>query len=249
MNNKRNVTLAGVLGLAVIAVASWLLVLSPRMGTSSDLEAQADAIAASNVATRAAIRELQTQSDQLPRFEDEASALSTMFPPDIAQPELYDLLRAAAAAAGLPEQAITDVAPTVPMVGGTDGSVTLPGAAAPSAAATDPDASTDAAGGTTPPTTAGQATVAVSSVDLNVTGPRDRLLRFVRELENLDRTYLMTDLTMGGIPTGGATANSYTLTVSGNMFMLPPLLDPAAAAKKAETDAEQAAPAGTTTQP
>ena len=60
------------------------------------------------------------------------------------------------------------------------------------------------------------------TVDVTVSGSKPRLIAFVRALENTDRAFLVTNINLGGA--GGESS----LTLAGQMFLLPELVDPTA---------------------
>ena len=133
MNKSRSTVVFGSLILVVLIAAGWFLLLSPRMGKPGEIRAEQDQVAAVNATTEASIKDLQEKQKQLPQAREYASRLAERFPSTAAQAEMFEMVRDAARAAGIPEQNITDLTPSVPAIGGAlDGSVTLPETGQPS---------------------------------------------------------------------------------------------------------------------
>ena len=238
MNKSRSTVVFGSLILVVLIAAGWFLLLSPRMGKPGEIRAEQDQVAAVNATTEASIKDLQEKQKQLPQAREYASRLAERFPSTAAQAEMFEMVRDAARAAGIPEQNITDLTPSVPAIGGAlDGSVTLPETAADPAAepAADPNAApaanpsaAPAAGSTPPPAAAGGGQLAVMTVDITVSGSKTQLVKFVTAVENMERSYLVDSVMLGSLAEGPGGGGKYTVTVTGKMFSLKAPVDPEA---------------------
>lgn len=245
MSGKRTIVVFGSAILAIVAVAGWFLLLSPRLATAGELNDQRDAVVTANEVTRTKIGELQEMKDKIGQAKADADLLTRRFPPTAEQSVLFDLVQQAAASAGIPASKISTLTISVPTLGSTDGSVTLPGASA------DPNATAAATPATAgaPAAAAPGGGLASMSVDVTVAGAPDRLAGFVKALESMDRAFLVTGINIAGTGEGGGSS----LTLSGTMFLLPELVDPTAEAPAQpttdpSTDPTTVDPTGTETQ-
>lgn len=240
MSKTRSIMMLGSLGLLVMVVAGWFLLLSPRLGTASDLNAQRDAVVMQNQTTEGKIAELEQLKANIAVAKAEADELTNRFPPTAEQSELFALVRRAAATAGMPEDAVSDLTAGIPSLGAADGSVTLPEAGDPNAApaATDPNAAP--APGAAPAAGTGGSQLATMSLDMTVTGTQVQIMRFLDALENMDRAYLIANISLGAGE--GAGNSAVSATISGNMYLLPELVIPTdePAAADPASGAEQA---------
>lgn len=220
MNNARNTVLLGSLGLAVMLVVAYMLVLGPRMGQPGTINEETTQLRAVNDTTQVSINDLEQKKANLDEARTQAVALSDRFPETLEQRELFLAIDEAAQKAGLPERAVTDLTPSIPALDGAAGGVVLPEAATdptadPAAAPVDPAAAAPAAA-------AGQ--VASMSLTLSVSGTEKQLVDFLKNLEELKRSYLVDSVQFGALSEDGA--GDFTLTVNGKMFLLPMPLDP-----------------------
>lgn len=235
MSSKRTIVLLGSLLLVVLAVAGWFLLLSPRLATAGELNDQRDGVETANAVTRTQIDELKRMEAEIGQAKADADLLTRRFPPTAEQSVLFNLVQQAAASAGLPASRISTLTISVPSLGSSDGSVTLPGATAVDPTTTAVAPSDPAAAATPPPAAGGQ--LASMTVDVTVSGPQDRLVAFVRALENMDRAFLVNNINLGGAD------GTSSLTLSGRMFLLPELVDPTA--ETAPTTVEDTTTEGT----
>lgn len=219
MSSKRNIVLIGSLALVIIAVAGWFLLLSPRMATAGEIHSQRESVEMSNGVTQAQITELQKMKDDIGTAKADADLLTRRFPPTAAQSMLFEHIRRAAFAAGLPERKISTLTITAPTIGASDGSVSL---GAPAAAPVVDPATGIAAPAVAPIAGAG-GQLATMNVDLSVSGPQSRLAALLNALEDMDRAFLVTSVNLGNSAGGES-----TLTLTGKMFLLPELVDPTA---------------------
>lgn len=223
MKNIDKLTMTKAVGGAavlLILVVGYLLVLSPRLSKVDEIKAQTDTTAQNNQVVTANIADLKKQQDGLGKQRKIAQALGRRFPSTAVQSDMFADIRAAAERAGIRDEDVTALTPTVPAVAGSAtaaGGATLPQA------------------GTTAPT--GMASMEVAAT---VTGSREQLQSFLAAMEQQERSYLFD--TAGLSPAGvgeDQVATGYTLTVTGSMFLLPGVPDP-------DAPAPPAAPATTT---
>jgi hypothetical protein len=226
MSKSRSIVVFGSLGLVLLVALTWVLVLSSRMAVAGDLNLQRESLEQSNVSTAQRIAELEQKKEGIGATKAEAEVLTNRFPATAAQSELFALVRQAADAAGLKEGSVTDLSAGVPVLGGSmDGSVTL---ADPAAAAGDPAAASDPAAETVPagaPVTTPAPPVSqlgTMSLDMTVTANPTQITAFLEALENMDRAYLVTSVTLGG------DSEKSSASITGNMYLLPSLVDPTA---------------------
>lgn len=232
MTKSRQTVLLGSLLLVILVVAAYMLVIGPRMGRASDIKDQTATLAQANDAIQTQITALDKQKEALPEARKYEEALETRFPPQIQQRQLFFAVRKAADQAGLPKNAVSEITPTVPQIDSAGvGGVTLP---EPAVDPTDPTAEPAAPATPAPaapvPAAAGQ--VASMGLTLAVTGTQDQLVKFLRALEAMDRSYLIDSVQFGSSGTGvvgnAGGGGAYTLAVSGKMYLLPAPVDPTA---------------------
>jgi Tfp pilus assembly protein PilO len=225
------VTAIGVAGLSAALIVSWFAVLHPRGNEVGKVDAQAAAVAASNDALRNQIAARQAEQAQLPQLEKISSALDTRFPPNSQQAKLFAMITAAAASAGIAPQYLTNLTVAAPVDAstGANTSAHLPGVG----------------------TTIGQ--VASQQVSLTARGTAADIRKFVANLEQLPRAFEVTTVnltqpvptvlsapTTATTTTGGTTtttttpaappapdANFDTANITGQMFLMPTLANPA----------------------
>ncbi len=177
--STRRAQLAGAAALLAFAAAGWVFLLDPRLGRAADIQAKAAALRAGNDRTERQLADLRAKQANLPAERAYATALARRFPPTAAQPELFAQIRAAATRAGIPESAVTSLAPSVPQ-----------------------PMSTPTPGATAPPTPGSQ--LASMQLTLSVTAPYERLVAFIAELERMPRAYLISTVDIAPAAQAGA---------------------------------------------
>ncbi|GAA2141947.1 hypothetical protein GCM10009844_12700 [Nocardioides koreensis] len=187
-------------GLSLLAVAglSWVLVLGPETSTLADTRLQIESARDQNQVLTAQLSTLKSQSEKLGEMRHKARALAKRFPPTADQPGLFREVTDAAVDAGIGPNGVTTLAPTAPVIGGTDGAVTA-----------DPPA-------------AGSGMLASQTVSVSITGTYEQTKQLLENLEHMPRAYLITSVTLGG----GGDTDSYTTTIAGEMFVMPPIEPP-----------------------
>lgn len=234
MKNLDKIALTKLVGggvVLLVLVVGYLLVLSPRMSEVDEIKAQTESTRQSNQVVATTIADLEQKEAGLDDRRRVAAALAERFPSSVRQAAMFADIRDAAARAGIADEDVTALTPTVPVaVGslGADGSVTLP--------------QTDAA-----PVT-GLATMEVAAT---VTGTRAQLRSFLAAMEDQERSYLFDTAGLSAATADGSTDGAgagagagYTLTVAGSMFLLPEVPDPDAAVAPAPADPAAVPPAG-----
>jgi Tfp pilus assembly protein PilO len=242
LTKSRTIVLLGSLGIVLLLIVSWFLLLSPRMATASDLNTQRESVEAQNVAAESKIAELEQMKANIGEVKAEADLLTKRFPPTAEEAELFALVKKAAAQAGIPERNISDLTIAVPAIGAGDGSVTLPETAPPAEGETaaDPNAAPAEAA---PVAAAPTSQLASMPLDVTVTGTKVQVTNFLAALENMDRAYLVSSVSLGGEGEGeGSSA-----TINGSMYLLPELVDPTAEVPTEGTDGAVAGEPGSVT--
>ncbi|WP_148611657.1 hypothetical protein [Nocardioides rubriscoriae] len=229
MKNLNKLALTKLVGGAVvllILVVGYLLVLSPRMSKVDEIKAQTESTAQNNQAVATTIADLEDKKAGLDAQRRIAKALARRFPTTAVQADMFADIRDAAAQAGIKDENVTALTPTVPVTADSlaaNGGATLPQAGVPAGTG-----------------------MATSQVSATVTGTRQQLQTFLAAMEGQSRSYLFD--TAGLSPAGetdGAPSSNYTLALTGSMFLLPAVVDPDAPPPAATTEA----PADTTTAP
>jgi hypothetical protein len=203
--NLRSLGAAKVLGAASLVLVSgvgWNFVLGPVTSSLAGVHDETRSALAQNDLLELQLLELKDQSGHIDVTRRTAGALAAKFPPTADQPGLFGQVTAAAAAAGIRPQDVTAVTPTPPTFG------------------TDPAGSV-----TTPP--AGERFLARQTVTISVEGSYLATRRLLSNLEEIPRAFAVSGLTVGA----GATPSAYTATITGNMFVMPPAVDPEPAAQ------------------
>lgn len=205
----------GAISLLVVAAAGWTLVVGPETSALSDRREAIETTRDQNTQLAAQVAVLEKQREELGATRRAAAALAEKFPPTADQPGVFEEVTAAAVEAGIGADGVTALVPTPPMIGATSDP------AAPAAA-------------TTATPTGGL--LARQTVTVSVTGTYDQTQRLLENLENMRRAYLVSTVSVAGDPETG----TYTTTVGGDMFVMPPVADPG----KLQNSASTAQPEG-----
>jgi Tfp pilus assembly protein PilO len=197
-------------GLSLLAVCglSWVLVLGPETSALADTRAQIESARQQNQALTVQLSQLEEQRGELQETRRTARDLSAKFPPTADQPGLFKEVTAAAIDAGIGAKGVTTLAPTPPVIGSAAGGVT---AAAPAP---------------------GSGQLASQTVSVSVTGTYDQTEQLLENLEHMPRAFLITSVALAGA--GEGSTGAFTTTISGEMFVMPPVADPG---KTANVDA------------
>lgn len=188
----------GFLGLLLLAGLGWVVAVGPQTRALAEIRTQIDDSRAQNVVLGNELAQLQEQAGTLGDIRTRARRLGAMFPPTANQPEMFRQVTQAAVQAGIGPRHVTALTPTPPTVG------SAPGTGVQVA---------------TPTTGAGLAT---QTVTVSVEGSYDQTQRLLENLEHMPRAFLVTSVTLGA----GTTSGTYTTTVMGTMFVMPPAADP-----------------------
>jgi hypothetical protein len=197
----------GGLLLLLLAALGWMFVVGPETDRLSEVRLEIESTRDQNDTLRVQLAALERQREQLGETRETARALAAKFPPTADQPGLFEAVTAAAVDAGIGPKGVTTLAPTPPVIGGED-----------------------PAGGVQLEQPAGGALLARQTVSVAIVGSYDQTVRLLENLEQMQRAYLITSVTLGGDGTTGG----YTTTIAGDMFVMPPVADPDEAVEAAE---------------
>jgi Tfp pilus assembly protein PilO len=188
----------GAVSLLVLAALGWALVVGPETATLSETRAEIEITRDQNGVLALQLAQLEKQREQLGDTRRTARELATQFPPTADQPGLFEAVTTAAVEAGIGAQGLTTLAPSPPLLG-----------------------EADAAGTTPDPAAGGASRLARQTVSVSVAGTYDETQRLLANLEHMPRAYLVTSVTLASDGDAG-----YTTTISGEMFVMPPVDDP-----------------------
>ena len=203
----------GSLALLVVAGLGWLLVVGPETDALAQAREEISTVRDQNTVLTSQLAALERQREGLAETRRDARRLAELFPPTADQPGMFEEVTTAAVDAGIGPQGVTTLPPPPPGLGtpGTDAPAppAPPTAAAP---ATDPAAAP----------AAGAQLLARQTVTVAVTGTYDQTQRLLENLEHMPRAYLVTAVALASGSEGG----EFTTTITGDMFVMPPVIDP-----------------------
>jgi Tfp pilus assembly protein PilO len=201
-HRRRNAILQGSAALIVFGAVTWLFVLAPRISTSADLLSQAEAIETVNISQQHRLTELTKMALDAPTAATRVQALLSRMPQEAQLPELFTQLTAAARSAGIPADQISAITQSVPIP------------------LDDPSLST-----TGPVEDAQQsaqrANIRVAKLDVTVsaTGTTKEVEDFVKNIEGLERDFLVTGVTIAN-QSGGAGGADRVASITATTFVL-----------------------------
>jgi hypothetical protein len=195
MSPVRRTILVGTLLLLVLAAVLWFFVLSPRLATASEIEAETQNVATSNLSLQARYNQALEQARQAPQSAKEAVALFETMPQEADIPDVLKQVTQAAQDAGIPADQVTSVRTTIP-----------------TPVVNNPK---PASSGSTSSGTAGRVQLATIGLELTASGKRAELLAFLDNLRQLDRAVLVKSTGLVTTPDGAD-----ALTVDADLFVL-----------------------------
>lgn len=104
----------GALALLLVAAAAWLLLLGPARADLAEARQEVVATADANALRTVQLAGLEQQAGDLGAVDDVADDLATLFPPTADQPGFFEMVDAAAAAAGIAPGKVTALSPGLP---------------------------------------------------------------------------------------------------------------------------------------
>ena len=199
----------GIVGIVLVVLASWMLLISPVLGATSDAHDDIDAAQQRNQVMAAQVAVLQAQQQNLSRYESTAADLDELFPPTADQPGFFAEVIAAATASGIPADKVTALSPSAPQLLGPDGQPLSADALA-------------AKGDDAP-----HADVAAQTVSVSADATYGQIQQLLSHLEKMDRAFVVTALSVEESNDDGGAA-TLTVSITGSTFVASPLADPGA---------------------
>jgi Tfp pilus assembly protein PilO len=213
----------GTVGLLAVAALGWTFGIGPETGKLADAREQVTTVQDQNAVLAIQLSALVKQQAELGATRRTARLLAAKFPPTADQPGLFEIVTAAAVDAGIGAKGVTTLTPTPPLVG----------AAETSAGTTSTPAASGADGST--PAAAGGAQLARQTVTVSITGSYDQTQQLLVNLEQMKRAYLVTTVSLAG----DASTGSFTTTITGDMFVMPPVPDPGKTVEVSSTTTQE----------
>jgi hypothetical protein len=201
--NLRTPAATKVLGAAsmlLVTGVGWIFALGPQTSALGQVHEETEAAVSQNQQLTAQLLQLQDQAKNLEATKKTAAALAIRFPATADQPGLFQQVTAAASRAGIGPRDVTALTPTPPTFG------------------------SPAADGSVQPTSESEQNLARQTVTVSVEGDAAATRRLLRNLETIPRALLVKDVTVQAGESG-----SYTSTMAGDMFVMPPAPYPRAA--------------------
>jgi hypothetical protein len=203
----------GSLTLLLIIAVGWLVVVAPETDELGAVRVQITDAGEQNVLLAQQLFTLRLQAKDLDSTRATANALAAKFPPTADQPGVFEQVTTAALAAGIGSKAITALTPTPPAIGAID---PLTGVA---------------------PVGEGDESLARQTVTLTVEGDYTATQDLLANLEDIPRAFLIDSVTLTtGEVTPADLGISFTTTITGDMFVMPPAPDPADPPRAASPD-------------
>lgn len=188
----------GAIALLLIVGLGWQFVVSPKTEALSEVRDEITDTRDKNDLLEIQLVTLKRQAAELDAVRATAGALSAMFPSTADQPRLFREVTDAAAEAGIGPKGVTALSPTPPVLSGGD----------------------PTAGVEVQPT---GLILARQTVAVSVQGSYAETQRLLANLEQIPRAFLITSVSLSA----GQTESDFTTTITGDMFVIPPVVDPA----------------------
>lgn len=208
--------LVGSFALLVVAALGWQFVVGPETDALAQAREEISTVRDQNAVLTSQLAVLEKQREGLAETRRDARRLAALFPPTADQPGMFEEVTAAAVDAGIGPQGVTTLTPTPPVLGTADSAVPAP------PATTDP--ASEPADPTDPATAAAvdPQLLARQTVTVAVTGTYEETQRLLENLEHMPRAYLVTAVSLAS----GSEDGEFTTTITGDMFVMPPVEDP-----------------------
>ena len=190
--------LVGGASLLLVSAVGWLGLLGPSTSTLADMQEQTASASAQNQVLQSQLLLLQEQAVRLAATRRTAGALSARFPPTADQPGLFTAVTTAASDAGILPRNVKAVTPSPPTVASTGTSG-------------DGD---EAPGG-------GSDGLARQTLTVTVEATYDATRELLARLEQMPRAFLVASVAVAA----GTSPTTYSSTVTGDMFVMPPTGD------------------------
>jgi hypothetical protein len=190
--------LVGGASLLLVSAVGWLGLLGPSTSTLADMQEQTASASAQNQVLQSQLLLLQEQAVRLAATRRTAGALSARFPPTADQPGLFTAVTTAASDAGILPRNVKAVTPSPPTV-----------------------ASTGTSGDGEEASNGGSDGLARQTLTVTVEATYDATRELLARLEQMPRAFLVASVTVAA----GTSPTTYSSTVTGDMFVMPPTGD------------------------
>lgn len=226
MSQVRQYVVVTALAVLVLMAAGWFLLISPQRSEAAAIRTEAESQESANAGLRTQLAALQKQAEDLPAQEARLAEFAVQVPTDPALPTLIRQLTAAAETSGVNLKAVAPGAPALASTTAATGSAAGTSAAAAASAAS--------------------AQLAYLPLTVDIDGTFYQLSAFLRELELLQRVFLVegftvgagTDAASGPADTTPAEVGPLTISITGRVFVLVDAPAPAASATTPSTEAQ-----------
>jgi hypothetical protein len=190
--------LVGGASLLLVSAVGWLGLLGPSTSTLADMQEQTASASAQNQVLQTQLLLLQEQAVRLAATRRTAGALSARFPPTADQPGLFTAVTTAASDAGILPRNVKAVTPSPPTV-----------------------ASTGTSGDGEEAPGEGSDGLARQTLTVTVEATYDATRELLARLEQMPRAFLVASVAVAA----GTSPTTYSSTVTGDMFVMPPTGD------------------------
>lgn len=201
-HRTRLTVIIGAVAILALALVSWLLILSPRMSQASEVKQQADQLAGANLGLRNEYNRGITMAKDAPAAAAQAQALFATMPEQAQLPEVIEQIMGAAVDAGIAAKQVEMISTSVP-------SPVNPRDARAAAGAAD--------------AVKAGVNLATMQVDISAAGTGPQILKFLDNLQALDRALLITStqLTINqAAAVDQAKVAAQSVQIGGTMFVL-----------------------------
>lgn len=206
-------------GVFLAALLVYAFGYTPQINAAKALDAQRRVVAVEDEALLARANIVAAKVKDLPAVQAKAADFTKAVPSSPDQKELFREILAAGASSGV---TVTGINPVAPAAATADASAAPAGKAAPNT----PPAATQAAaaGKAAPADPASAGPLFQVGLTINATGDQPDLLAFMKKIESMKRPFTTIEMTMTKGDDKG------TLVLTGNSFMVSPLVKPEAPA-------------------
>lgn len=198
---RRNNIVVGTAVLLTATAASWFLVLSPRLAEAGELQTQADAMAATNLSQQHRLTALHQMVEDAPAAARRVQALLARMPQQAELPTLFTQITNAARSAGISAQDISAITPSVP--------VPIDEVKQNAGPVSDAQQSAERS----------RVQVAKLDIAMTVLGTDAQIRQFLRNVEQLDRDFLVNGVTLAADPTK-PNSSRRSATINATTFVL-----------------------------
>lgn len=217
MNRNRLWIIGSVTVMAVLVLAGWFLGAQPLVAAAETANMQRAGIDAQNAAQQAAITQLAADNDKLPELEKTYKALQKSIPSTLSTSGFIKGLDALAAASGVTVNGFTVGTPQAYTVPASGTAATPDPTATPAPDAPPVEATPVGSVAVTNPLITPSNFVGIT-VGVDLTGPYDAVLSYVKGLQTGERLFLVTAITTTQVVDGGG--NTVTAHVDGMIYVL-----------------------------